>query len=67
MRPGPTSEIPDVGAHDELIAALRYCSDTMTQVTQDAVNAGIDEEIDSRASALLKTCLLYTSDAADDM
>eukprot|EP00969_Alexandrium_andersonii_P014816 647459-Alexandrium_andersonii.AAC.1 len=27
----------------------------MTQITQDAVDAGIDEEVDARASALLKT------------
>eukprot|EP00969_Alexandrium_andersonii_P328831 14530388-Alexandrium_andersonii.AAC.1 len=48
-------EIPDPGAHDELTAALRYCGDTMAQVAQDAVDAGIDEEVDARASALLDT------------
>eukprot|EP00969_Alexandrium_andersonii_P166593 7361650-Alexandrium_andersonii.AAC.1 len=44
MPPGPMSELPDVNAHDELIAAFRFCGDIMTQITQDAVDAGIDEE-----------------------
>eukprot|EP00969_Alexandrium_andersonii_P159171 7031879-Alexandrium_andersonii.AAC.1 len=42
-------------AHDELISALQYCSDTMTQMTREAVDAGVDEEGDAHASASLQT------------
>eukprot|EP00969_Alexandrium_andersonii_P317978 14046068-Alexandrium_andersonii.AAC.1 len=55
MRAGPLGEIPDVDVRDELISALKYRSDAMTQMTREAVEAGVDEETDAHASALLQT------------